>query len=126
VVTSLSQWVKVNRRPVPVMVAIVALFAADLPAANSAGRVFNAVMLVWCMGFIGWFWTHPKRGADQPQAATPAAHPATDAATGSGPAMAGRPISLRPDATDPMQKARLRFRVREDEREPDRSQQPRS
>jgi hypothetical protein len=114
----------VNRRPVPVMVAIAALFAADLPAANSAGRVFNATMLLWCMGFIGWFWTHPRSGADQRQAARSVDRPAGDTATEAG-RVASQPISLRPDATDPVQKARRRFRVRDDEPAPDPSHQSR-
>lgn len=97
--------------------ALVALpFIADLPAANGTGRMFNVIMLGWCGAFMAWFRVHPP-GAARAEAAR------AEVEVESVEDADLRTIRVEPATArrelDPVERARLRFRVRDEEPAPD-------
>jgi hypothetical protein len=120
-VSGVRGWVNKGRRPVPVMVAMAVLFAADLPAANGVGRVVNIAILVWYGAFIAWFWTHPRTVPSPPESPAPGENPEPDLRTGTVLDL-GRGTGA---AVDPVAQARRRFRVRDDEPSPSPSEEGR-
>ena len=121
----MRDWIKVNRRPAVGLAIVAAPFARDLLRSPSPGETFfDATWILWCLAFMVWYCVHPltaatattARGLGEPE-------PVEDADLRT---ITVEPAADRRPVLDPVERARLRFRVRDDEPAPESVDERRS